>query len=78
MLEGISGISATKATALLEAFGTLRAVAEADREELQSVKGIGPEISRRIHAAFNSRFRRSGDEVPDGPSHERSFPLTEP
>ncbi len=57
VLQGISGISAAKAQALLEAFGTLRAVAAADPKTLKQVKGIGPELCRRVHAAFNTDVR---------------------
>ena len=48
ILEGLPNVSGTLADRLLEHFGSVRAVFEADKEELQKVKGIGPSTAERI------------------------------
>ncbi len=48
ILEGLPNVSGTLADRLLEYFGSVRAVFEADKEELQKVKGIGPSTAERI------------------------------
>jgi Fanconi anemia group M protein len=48
VLESLPGISSGIAEALLERFGSVRAVAMADESELASVKGVGPKRSREI------------------------------
>jgi len=48
ILEGLPSISGKLADRLLEHFGSVRAVFMADKEELQQVKGIGPETADKI------------------------------
>jgi len=48
VLESLPGISSGIAEALLERFGSVRAVAQAQEHELASVKGVGPKRSREI------------------------------
>ena len=48
ILAGIPGISAILAERLLEKFGTLQRVFNADERELMEVKGIGETIAKRI------------------------------
>jgi len=55
LLEGLTGPQT--ATALLEKFGTAKAVANASEEELMEVKGIGKIRAKFIYAAFNHPWR---------------------
>ncbi len=48
VLEGLPNISGTLADRLLEHFGSLREVFNADEEELTKVKGIGAKTAKRI------------------------------
>lgn len=48
VLESLPGISSGIAEALLERFGSIRAMAQAEEHELASVKGVGPKRSREI------------------------------
>ncbi len=48
ILAGIPGISAILAERLLEKFGTLQKIFNADKKELMEVKGIGETIAKRI------------------------------
>lgn len=48
VLESLPGISSGIAEALLERFGSIRAVAKAEEHELASVKGVGPKRSREV------------------------------
>lgn len=51
-LAGVRGLGPAKRTALLEAFGSVEAVAAADVEALRGVDGIGPALADAIHAAL--------------------------
>lgn len=48
VLEGITGVNAKLAGALLAHFGSVRAVATADEKALREVAGIGPKIATNI------------------------------
>ncbi len=48
ILEGLPNISGLLAERLLEHFGSVKAVFEADEKELREVKGIGPVTAKRI------------------------------
>lgn len=48
ILEGLPSISGKLAERLLDHFGSVRAVFTADLEELQQVKGIGPDTAEKI------------------------------
>ncbi len=48
ILEGLPNISGMLAERLLEHFGSVKAVFEAEEEELRKVKGIGPVTAKRI------------------------------
>jgi len=54
VLEGIPGVSARRARALLRQFGTLQGVARAEPADLQRVLGIGPATARTIAAVFRA------------------------
>ncbi|WP_116113903.1 excinuclease ABC subunit UvrC [Austwickia chelonae] len=47
-LDGIPGLGPSRRKALLETFGTVRALREATTEELSSVPGIGPHLARTV------------------------------
>ncbi len=52
-LEKIQGIGPVKAKKLLAAFGTYAALKEADREQLEAVKGISAEDARKIYEYYH-------------------------
>lgn len=52
VLEGVSGVSAASARALLAAFGSVQGVANAQAADLRKVPGIGPETARKISEAL--------------------------
>ncbi|MFC0674818.1 excinuclease ABC subunit UvrC [Brachybacterium hainanense] len=53
-LDGIPGLGPARRRALLDAFVTVRAIREADPEQLQEVEGIGPALAAQILAALRS------------------------
>lgn len=53
VLEGIPGVNAALARALLQHFGSVKAVAAASRTELLKVEGIGPKRAEQILEALN-------------------------
>jgi excinuclease ABC subunit C len=52
-LDEIGGIGPTRKRALLQHFGTAKAVSRADIADLRAVPGISDEIARIIHAHFH-------------------------
>lgn len=58
-LDGIAGLGPARRRALLDRFVTVRAIREAELEQLQEVEGIGPAVAARIQAALRS------DAAPD-------------
>jgi len=48
VLQSFPGVGPERAELLLEKFGSLRAVVNAEPEQLESITGIGPKISSRI------------------------------
>jgi DNA ligase (NAD+) len=52
---GIRHVGEHAAGLLARQFGSLEKLADADREELQSVDGIGPEIAGSVHTFFHNR-----------------------
>jgi excinuclease ABC subunit C len=53
-LAGV-GLGAAREAALLDAFGSYDAVAGASIDQLTMVRGIGPSLANRIHAAMSRR-----------------------
>lgn len=53
VLEGIPGVSTVRAEIILERFGTLKEVAKATFEQLLDLPGLGPNVARSVHDAFN-------------------------
>lgn len=69
VLQGLPGVGAERARRLLERFGTLEAVTQADTRELASVRGIGPATAEAIRWAVQDASPGYG-----GPA-ELIFPL---
>ncbi len=59
LVEDLPGIGPKMADALLQEFGTLRALFNAEEEELRRVYGIGPKRARGIHALLTTRYEGS-------------------
>ena len=53
VLEGIAGVGTTRRRALLVHLGSVRAVANADLEQLMSVPGVGPQMALNIYGVFH-------------------------
>ena len=51
ILQGLPGIGPAKARRLIERFGSIEAVVDADSEELQSVRGIGNRLAEKLRLA---------------------------
>lgn len=56
IVEGLPGISAVLAKRLLEHFGTVEGVMTASEEELQKVRGIGPEKAKEIREVLTTPY----------------------
>jgi len=52
VVASIPGIGLETATLLIATFGSIRAVAAASEDELQTVSGIGPEKAKALHLAL--------------------------
>lgn len=53
-LDSIPGVGPARKRALLERFGNQDGIARASVDELSSTPGVGPDVARRIHAAYHS------------------------
>lgn len=53
-LDGIAGLGPAKQKALLQHFGTVKAIRAADAEALQEVKGVGPALAESVVLALSS------------------------
>lgn len=58
MLSQIDGMSESKAKNLLSHFGSFEAVLAATPKELETVEGVGRNLSGRIHAVLHGPFRQ--------------------
>lgn len=54
-LDAIPGVGAARKKALLQAFGSLKGIAQADHAAVAAVPGIGPEVARRVLLALGNR-----------------------
>jgi excinuclease ABC subunit C len=54
LLDNIDGLGDVRAKALLQHFGSMKAVKLATLEELQQVSGVGPALAARIHAGLHA------------------------
>lgn len=52
LIAGIRGIGPRRAELLIERFGSIRGIASAHRDELQSVPGVGPVLAEVISTAL--------------------------
>ncbi len=52
-LEDIPGLGKNRVSQLLSRFGSIRAIAKLDREELAAVPGVGPVLAGRIYDALD-------------------------
>ena len=52
-LEGIDGVGPTRRRALLSAFGTLKAISEADLAAIVAVEGMTAKSAAAVHAHFH-------------------------
>lgn len=62
-LEGIPGLGKKRSTALLTAFGSIQAIAEASMEDLRSAAGISEALARNLLVALGSA---PAEETPAG------------
>ncbi|WP_246956014.1 excinuclease ABC subunit UvrC [Brachybacterium sp. Marseille-Q7125] len=71
-LDGIPGLGPARRRALLDRFVTVRAIREAEVEELTDVPGIGPALAQQISTALRSQqapeATTSADTAADGAS----------
>ena len=56
MVQGLPNVSATLAQRLLEEFGSVKGITDANVEELMKVDGIGRVIAEGIHAVLRKKF----------------------
>jgi excinuclease ABC subunit C len=52
VLDGIKGVGPNTKKALIQHFGSVKAIKAASVEELAAVKGVGPKLAQTIHAAL--------------------------
>lgn len=57
VVEGLPNVSGVRAINLLRRFKTIKALANASLQELQSVEGIGEKIARDIYKVLNTEFQ---------------------
>lgn len=56
LVQGLPNVSATLAQRLLERFGSVKGIADANVEELMRVEGIGKVIAEGIHTVLRKKF----------------------
>jgi Fanconi anemia group M protein len=56
LVQGLPNVSATLAQRLLERFGSVKGIADADVEELMRVEGIGKVIAEGIHTVLRKKY----------------------
>ncbi len=56
ILEGLPSVSGILAERLLDQFGSVRAVFQADEDDLQKVKGVGPETAQKIVTVIDEKI----------------------
>lgn len=56
LVQGLPNVSATLAQRLLERFGSVKGIADADVEELMKVDGIGKVIAEGIHTVLRKKY----------------------
>jgi len=61
LVQGLPNVSATLAQRLLERFGSVKGIADANVEELMQVDGIGRVIAEGIHSVLRKRYGEEED-----------------
>ncbi len=61
LVQGLPNVSATLAERLLERFGSVKGIADADVDELMKVDGIGRVIAEGIHTVLRKKFGEGKD-----------------
>ncbi len=61
LVQGLPNVSATLAQRLLEKFGSVKGIADADVDELMKVDGIGRVIAEGIHTVLRKRYAEGRD-----------------
>ena len=61
LVQGLPNVSATLAQRLLERFGSVKGIADADVEELMKVEGIGRVIAEGIHTVLRKKYGEEED-----------------
>jgi ERCC4-type nuclease len=61
LVQGLPNVSATLAQRLLERFGSVKGIADANVEELMKVEGIGKVIAEGIHTVLRKRYGEEED-----------------
>lgn len=56
LVQGLPNVSATLAQRLLERFGSVKGIADADVEDLMKVEGIGKVIAEGIHTVLRKKY----------------------
>jgi DNA ligase (NAD+) len=56
---GIRHVGERVATLLVEEFGSLQGIAEANQDQLQTILGIGPEVARAVRSFFSEEKNRA-------------------
>ena len=56
VVEGLPGVSGTRAIKLMRKFKTIRRLANASLKELESVEGIGEKTAKAIYEVLNAEF----------------------
>ncbi|TXT56611.1 MAG: ATP-dependent RNA helicase DeaD [Candidatus Thorarchaeota archaeon] len=57
ILSGFPGVDTVTSRAILSEFGTLEYIFNADKKELQKVKGVGPKIAETIRRLLTAKYR---------------------
>jgi ERCC4-type nuclease len=70
ILQGLPGIGPTRAERLLEQFGSIEAVFEADAEDLAAVPGIGRKTAEAIRDLIGPEIDDSGGPTNPSTSHD--------
>jgi Fanconi anemia group M protein len=61
LVQGLPNVSATLAQRLLERFGSVKGITDADVDELMKVDGIGRVIAEGIHTVLRKKFGERRD-----------------
>jgi Fanconi anemia group M protein len=74
ILQGLPGVGPSRAAALLDGFGSVRAVCAADERPLAGVRGIGPAGARKIRIAVGEDPSRKAPGARTSPAGSLGAP----